>query len=93
MSSGTATTALGQTISVYGGNQIQTALNFAPEFTNATNASLGFFGGGNPVAGYGGMGIHSVTQAFPAASYALSDIVQTGASLAGANIAVVFRNT
>jgi hypothetical protein len=83
ISTGTATTALGITQSIYGGNQVQTASNFAPEFTNATNASLGL---------YGGMGVHSASQSAPLATYALSDILQTGANLSAANIALVFRN-
>ena len=83
ISSGTATTALGQTFSIYGGNALQSALNFAIEFTNATATSAGL---------YAGMGIHSVSQSYPAASYAVSDINGTGANLSAANIALVFRN-
>jgi hypothetical protein len=82
-SAGTATTALGQTLSIYGGNAIQTALNFAPEFTNATATSVGI---------YAGMGVHSVSQSGPLATYAVSDINGTGANLSAANIALVFRN-
>ena len=80
---GTATTALGQTLSIYGGNAIQTAFNFAIEFTNATATSAGL---------YAGMGVHSVSQSGPAATYAVSDINGTGANLSAANIALVFRN-
>jgi hypothetical protein len=80
---GTATTALGQTLSIYGGNGIQSAQNFAIEFTNATATSGGL---------YAGMGVHSVTQSYPAATYAISDINATGANLSAANIALVFRN-
>ena len=79
-----ANTALGQTLSVYGGAQLQTALNFAPEFTNATATSGGL---------YQGMGIHSVTQSAPLNTYAISDINATGVNISQANIALVFRNT
>jgi hypothetical protein len=82
-SAGTATTALGQTLSIYGGNAIQTAQNVAIEFTNATATSGGL---------YAGMGVHSVSQSGPAATYAVSDINATGANLSAANIALVFRN-
>jgi len=80
---GLSTTALGQTMSVYGGNQLQTAQNYAVEFTAATATSGGLFAG---------MGVHSVTQSAPLATYAISDINATGANLSAANIALVFRN-
>jgi hypothetical protein len=85
ISAGLSTTALGQTVSIYGGNQIQTASNFALDFTNATTAT----GGGL----YAGMGIHSVSQAAALSTYAVSDILGTGANLSAANIALVFRNS
>ena len=81
---GAATTALGQTISVYGGTGWQTAVNAVAEFGNATAVTSGLW---SP------MGVHSVTQSYPAASYAQSDISGTGAPLANACIALVFRNT
>ena len=80
---GLSTTALGQTLSIYGGNAVQTAQNFAIEFTNATATSGGLFAG---------MGVHSVSQSAPLATYAVSDINATGANLSAANIALVFRN-
>lgn len=83
ISTGTATTALGITQSIYGGNELQTASNFAPEFTNATATSGGLFNG---------MGVHSVSQSACLATYAVSDINATGANLSAANIGLVFRN-
>jgi len=80
---GAATTALGQTLSMYGGNQLQSASNFAIEFTNATATSGGL---------YAGMGVHSVVQNAASATYAISDINATGGNLSAANIAFVFRN-
>jgi hypothetical protein len=80
---GAATTALGQTLSMYGGNQLQTASNIAVEFTNATATSGGL---------YAGMGVHSVAQNAASATYAVSDINATGSALSAANIALIFRN-
>ncbi len=82
---GAATTNLAQTISVMGGNAIQTGagFNYVPDFTAQTAASRNL---------YGGMGVYATTTAGMPASMALSDIVQTGASLSQANIALVFRN-
>ena len=80
---GAATTALGQTLSMYGGNQLQSASNFAIEFTNATATSGGL---------YAGMGVHSVVQNAASATYAISDINATGSALSAANLAFVFRN-
>jgi hypothetical protein len=80
---GLSTTALGQTLSIYGGNQLQTAQNYAVEFTQATATSVGLFAG---------MGVHSVSQSFPLNTYAISDINATGSAASAANIALVFRN-
>jgi hypothetical protein len=80
---GLSTTALGQTFSIYGGNAIQTASNYAIDFTNATATSGGLFAG---------MGVHSVSQSAPLSTYAVSDINATGANLSAANIALIFRN-
>jgi hypothetical protein len=80
---GLSTTALGQTMSIYGGAQLQTGQNYAVEFTGATATSGGLFPG---------MGVHSVTQSAPLATYAVSDINATGVNLSAANIALVFRN-
>jgi hypothetical protein len=79
---GLSTTNLGQTISVYGGANIQTALQWA-EFTNVTNSTTNM---------YGGMGIYSAATAATLTSIGLANIVQTGASLSQANIGLVFRN-
>jgi hypothetical protein len=79
---GAATTNYGQTLSMMGGNEIQTAANYA-EFTNATATSSNL---------YGGMGVYSATSAGIGASLALSNINQTGSALSAANIALVFRN-
>lgn len=79
---GAATTNYGQTLSMMGGNEIQTAANFA-EFTNATATSTNL---------YGGMGIYTASSAGIGASLALSNIAQTGSALSAANVALVFRN-
>jgi hypothetical protein len=79
---GTATTNLGQTLSMMGGNQIQTTANYA-EFTAATASSTNL---------YGGMGVYSATSAGIGTSLAFSNIVQTGSSLSQANFALVLRN-
>jgi hypothetical protein len=78
-----ASSALGITMSMYGGNQVQTAQNYA-EITAATATSNNW---------YSGMGIYSVTtsNALPN-SLPLSNINMTGANLSAANIALVFRN-
>lgn len=79
---GLSTTALGQTISMYGGNQIATASNYAEIGSNtATNVNL-----------YSGMGLFSVATTGMPASLAFTDINQTGANLSRANIALNFRN-
>lgn len=79
---GAATTNLGQTLSMVGGNALQTALNYA-EFTAQTATSTGL---------YGGMGVFTAQTAGLPASINLNAIAQTGASLSQANIALVFRN-
>jgi len=79
---GLSTTSLGQTLSMYGGSQLQSASNFA-EFTNATATSTNLFGG---------MGIYTAATAGAPVSIGLANIAQTGASLSQANIALVFRN-
>jgi len=79
---GAATTNYGQTLSMMGGNQLQTALNYA-EITAATATSTNL---------YGGAGMYTVASAGIPASLALSNIAQTGVSLSQANIALVFRN-
>lgn len=79
---GAATTNLGATISMMGGNQNQTALNFA-EITQGTATSRGL---------YQGMGIYSAATTGAVAGVSLSAINQTGSALSAANIALVFRN-
>lgn len=79
---GAATTAAGLTMSMMGGNQIQTALNYA-DITANTATSVGL---------YGAMGIHSVATTGVVTRLSISDINQTGSALSAANIALVFRN-
>jgi hypothetical protein len=80
---GAATTALGQTLSVYGGANIASAVNAVPEFTQATASSTNLFGG---------MGVYATSTTALPAVMSMSDIAQTGSSLSQANIALVFRN-
>jgi hypothetical protein len=79
---GAATTNLGQTISVYGANDMQSSLNYA-EFTNQTATSSNL---------YGGMGIYTSQMTGLPAAPQLAQINQTGLNLSQANIALVFRN-
>lgn len=79
---GASTTNYAQTLSIMGGNDLQTAANYA-EIGNATATSTNL---------YGGMGVYSATSAGIGASLALSNINQTGSALSQANIAIVFRN-
>jgi hypothetical protein len=79
---GLSTTSLGQTLSMYGGSQLQSASNFA-EFTNATATSTNL---------YGGMGIYTAATAGAPVSIGLANIAQTGTALSAANIGLVFRN-
>jgi hypothetical protein len=79
---GANTTNLGQTLSIMGGNQLQTSAVYA-EFTNQTASSSNL---------YGGMGVYTAQTAGLPAAISLSAIAQTGSSLSQANIALVFRN-
>ncbi|HUD06474.1 MAG TPA: hypothetical protein VMR34_01170 [Candidatus Saccharimonadales bacterium] len=79
---GTATTNLAQTLSMYGGNQIATALNYG-EIGALTATSVNW---------YSGMGILSATTNAVPVSISLANINQTGANISQANIALVFRN-
>lgn len=79
---GLSTTNLGQTQSVMGANQLQTALNWA-DWGASTNATLGL---------YSGMGVYSAALSTVPPTISLSAINQTGAALSQANIALVFRN-
>lgn len=80
---GAATTNLGQTLSIYGDNAIQTAINYADGVSIATATSTNL---------YGGMGIFTAQTAGIPVSIGLSAINQVSASLSQANIALVFRN-
>jgi hypothetical protein len=79
----TAGTAVSLTQSMYGGNDIQTASNYA-EMGSTTNATTGQL--------WGAMGCYSAASTGMPAALSLSAILQTGAPLSAANIAVVFRN-
>jgi hypothetical protein len=79
---GASTTNYGQTLSMMGGNDLQTAANYA-EIGSGTATSTNWFGG---------MGVYSASSAGIGASLALSNINQTGSALSAANIALVFRN-
>lgn len=79
---GLSTTNLAQSLSIMGGNGLQTAANFA-EFTNQTATSTGL---------QGGMGVYSAATTGLPAAVSLSAINQTGAALSQANIALAFRN-
>ncbi len=79
---GTATTNLGNTISVQGWNSNQSALNYA-EITAATTANSGL---------YGAMGIWSSAQTGIPVSIPVTQINQTGANQSAAQFAYVFRN-
>jgi hypothetical protein len=74
--------AFGQTWSVMGGNDLQSALNYA-ELGSASAASVNLIKG---------KGVYSAASTGLAAAYSLSGIVQTGSSLSQANVALVFRN-
>jgi fibronectin-binding autotransporter adhesin len=79
---GASTTNLGQTLSMYGGSQIQSAINYA-EISAATATSTNL---------YGGMGMLSAATGAIPVSIGLANINQTGTALTAANIAFVFRN-
>jgi hypothetical protein len=79
---GASTTNYGQTISMMGGNDLQTAANYA-EIGSATATSTNWFGG---------MGVFTAASSGIPSTIALSNINQTGSALSAANIALVFRN-
>jgi hypothetical protein len=79
---GTATTNLAQSISMMGGNQFQSAINYA-EFGSNTASSTNLIGG---------MGMYTVATTGLPGSLGLSNLAQTGASLSQANIGIVLRN-
>ena len=79
---GTATTNLAQTVSMYGANQLQSALNYA-EWLAGTATSVNLFSG---------MGIFNATTAGLPATIGFASINQTGTNLSRANIAIVIRN-
>jgi hypothetical protein len=79
---GTATTNLAQTISVYGWNSNQSALNYA-EFGAATNASTNLLGV---------LGIYSAATTGMPATIGVTDVNQTGVNQSKAQFAFVLRN-
>ena len=82
MVSNSSNTNLGTTVSIYGGNNLQIALNYA-EITNQTASSTNLFGG---------MGVYTAATTGMPVSIGLAAIAQTSNSLSQANIALVFRN-
>lgn len=79
---GAATTSYGLTMSMMGGNALQSALPFADIGSNtATSTNI-----------IGGMGIYSVATTGQSSPLHLSQINQTGTALSAANIALIFRN-
>jgi hypothetical protein len=79
----TAGTAVSLTQSIYGGNDIQTASQYA-DMASTTNATTGQL--------WGAMGCYSVASTGMPGALSISAIVQTAAALSAANIALVFRN-
>lgn len=80
---GTATTALGNTWSVMGGQVYSSAVGFVGDFTAATNTSTGLLGG---------HGVYSAAISTVPPTVSLSAINQTGSYYARANIGLIFRN-
>jgi hypothetical protein len=83
VSSGTATTSNGVTISAMGGLGYSSAIGWVGDFTATTNTSTGMFGG---------MGVYSAAISTVPPAVSLSAINQTGSYYSRANIGVVFRN-
>lgn len=79
---GLSTTNYAQTWSVMGATAMQTGIVYG-EIGSATNASINLLSG---------MGVYSAATTGLSGAYSISGIAQTGASLAQANIALVFRN-
>ncbi len=79
---GASTTNFGLTLSMYGGTDVQTAVPYADMTANTATSNNLYFGQGIFTAATTGMPI----------SLGLSQIAQTGASQAQANIGLVFRN-
>lgn len=79
---GTATTALALSLSVQAALTLQTAVNYA-EFTAATNASSGL---------YGGLGVYSAATGACPVSVNVTQINQTGANMLDGNYQFVMRN-
>jgi hypothetical protein len=79
---GATTTSYGQTLSIMGGNDLQTVANYA-EFTAQTNSTVNLFSG---------MGVYTASSAGIGGTIGLNNLAATGASLSQANIALVFRN-
>lgn len=78
---GASTTNAGLTVSMYGGNDLQTALNYA-EFGSNTATSTGLFR----------LGVYSAATTGVVTRVSLSAINQTGSAQSAGNIALVFRN-
>lgn len=78
---GASTTNPGMTFSVYGGNDVQTAINYA-EFGSNTATSSNLFNAG----------VYSAATTGIVANLSISAINQTGSALSVGNIALVFRN-
>jgi hypothetical protein len=79
----TAGTAVSLTQSLYGGNDIQTASNYA-DMASQTNATTGQL--------WGAMGVYNAASTGMPASVSISSINQTGANLSRANFAIILRN-
>jgi hypothetical protein len=77
----TAATAASVTQSLYGGNDVQSAVNYIDFAATATSTNM-----------YGGMGVWSVATTGVLAAASLSGINQTGSALSVANLALIFRN-
>jgi hypothetical protein len=78
---GLSTTNPGFTMSMYGGNDLQTSLNYA-EFGSNTATSVGLFR----------MGVYSAATTGIVTRLSVSAINQTGSAVSAGNIALVFRN-
>ncbi|MEI6478564.1 MAG: hypothetical protein WCO52_06270 [bacterium] len=83
VSSGTATTALGLTISAMGMVGYSGAVGIVGDFTATTNTSTGL---------YGGHGVYSAAFISNPPNLSISDINQSGSYSNRANIALIYRN-
>lgn len=83
-SNGTATTALGATISVMGGIGYSGAVGHVGEFTATTATSTGLYGGGP--------GVYSAAFSTAPPNLSVSAINQSGSYYSRGNIGLIFRN-